>query len=75
MGKVPREDYLEQAKLLSKEERERLLSRTRTKLARRLEDKKLSALEVVAIQLETEDDKLQEWRAKMAEIRKRMKAK
>jgi hypothetical protein len=75
MRKVPNEEYLEKAKLLSKEETERLLSRTRTKLARRLEDKKLTALEVVAIQLEIEDDELQEWRAKMAEISKRMKAK
>ncbi|MGO9445889.1 MAG: hypothetical protein ACLPXB_14075 [Thiobacillaceae bacterium] len=74
MRKVPNEEYLEKAKLLSREERERLLSRTRTKLARRLEDKKLSALEVVAIQLEIEDDELQEWRKKMAEMRKRTKA-
>ncbi|MGO9443503.1 MAG: hypothetical protein ACLPXB_01860 [Thiobacillaceae bacterium] len=75
MGRVPKEEYLEKAKTLSKEERERLLSRTRTKLARRLEDKKLSALEVVAIQLEIEDDELQEWREKMAEFRNRTKAK
>lgn len=75
MGKVPKEDYLEQAKLLSKGERERLLSRARTKWARRLEDKQLSALDVVAMQLETEDGKLQEWRAKMAEVRKHVKGK
>ncbi len=74
MGKMPKAEYLERAKLLSKEERERLLSRTRTKLVRRLEDKKLSALEVVAIQLEKEDDELQEWRERMAEMRKRTKA-
>ncbi|MGO9444851.1 MAG: hypothetical protein ACLPXB_08750 [Thiobacillaceae bacterium] len=71
---MPKAEYLERAKLLSKEERERLLSRTRTKLVRRLEDKKLSALEVVAIQLEKEDDELQEWRERMAEMRKRTKA-
>ncbi|MGO9445831.1 MAG: hypothetical protein ACLPXB_13785 [Thiobacillaceae bacterium] len=73
MKRVPNEEYLEKAKTLSKEERERLLSRTRTKLSRRLEDKKLSALEVVAIQLEIEDDELQEWREKMAELRKHTK--
>jgi hypothetical protein len=73
MKRVPNEEYLEKAKTLSKEERERLLSRTRTKLARRLEDKKLTALEVVAIQLEIEDDELQEWREKMAELRKHTK--
>jgi hypothetical protein len=75
MGRVPKEEYLAKAATLSKEDRERLLSRTRTKLARRLEDKKLSALEVVAIQLEIEDDELQEWREKMAEFRNRTKAK
>jgi hypothetical protein len=73
MRKVPSEEYLEKAKLLNKEEKERLLARMRTKLQRRLEDKKLTALESVAIQLEIEDEELQEWRAKMAEIRKKAK--
>ena len=75
MRKVPSEQYLEQAKLLSKEEIERLLSRTRSKLMRRLEDKKLSAVEVVAIQLEIEDEDLNEWREKWAEIKNKIKAK
>lgn len=75
MRKVPSEQYLEQAKLLSKEEIERLLSRTRSKLMRRLEDKKLSAVEVVAIQLEIEDEELNEWREKWAEIKNKIKAK
>jgi hypothetical protein len=75
MRKTPSEEYLEKAKLLTKEEKERLLARMRTKLQRRLEDKKLSALESVAIQLEIEDEELQEWRAKMAEIRKSSKSK
>jgi hypothetical protein len=76
MRKLPSEQYLEQAKLLSKEELERLLSRTRAKLMRRLEDKKLSAVEVVAIQLEIEDEDLNEWREKWAEIKnKKIKAK
>ena len=35
----------------------------------------MTALEVVAIQLEIEDENLSEWRAKMAEIRKKAKAK
>lgn len=74
MRKTPTEEYLEKAKLLTKEEAERLLARMRAKLTRRLEDKKLSALEVVAIQLELEDEELQEWREKMAEIRKSSKA-
>ena len=75
MRKIPSEQYLEQAKLLSKQEIERLLSRTRSKLMRRLEDKKLSAVEVVAIQLEIEDEDLNEWREKWAEIKNKIKAK
>lgn len=68
MKKTPDAEYLEKAKLLSKEETERLLSRARNKLVRRLEDQKLSTLEVLALQLEIEDDDLNEWREKMAEI-------
>ena len=75
MRKTPSDEYLEKAKLLSKEETERLLSRMRSKLMRRLEDKKMSAAEVVAIQLEIEDEELSEWREKMTEIRKKTKAK
>lgn len=68
MKKTPDAEYLEKAKLLSKEETERLLSRARNKLVRRLEDQKLSTLEVLALQLEIEDDDLNEWREKLAEI-------
>jgi hypothetical protein len=75
MKKTPADEYLEKAKLLSKAETERLLSRMRAKLLRRLEDKKLSALEVVAIQLEIEDEDLNEWREKWAEIKSQIKAK
>ncbi|MBW8306276.1 MAG: hypothetical protein K0M46_05370 [Thiobacillus sp.] len=75
MRKTPSDVYLEKAQTLSKEETERLLSRARSKLIRRLESDKMTALEVVAVQLEIEDEDLSEWRAKMAEIRKRAKAK
>lgn len=75
MKKTPADEYLEKAKLLNKEETERVLSRMRSKLMRRLEDKKMNTLEVVAIQLEIEDEELNEWREKMAEIRKKAKAK
>ncbi|MES2365647.1 MAG: hypothetical protein V4563_07135 [Pseudomonadota bacterium] len=75
MRKTPDEQYLEKAKLLTKDETERLLSRMRTKLTRRLEDNKLSELEVVAIQLEIEDKELNEWRERMAEIEKNTKKK
>jgi hypothetical protein len=73
MKKIPSDEYLEKAGLLGKEETERLLSRMRSKLKRRLEDRKMSALEAVAIQLEKGDEELAEWRAKMAEIRKKHK--
>jgi N-acyl-L-homoserine lactone synthetase len=75
MKKTPSEKYIEKAKLLSKEDTERLLSRMRTKLMRRLEDKKMSAEEVVAIQLEIEDEDLDEWRKKWAEIKQKIKSK
>ena len=75
MKKTPAEAYVEKAKLLTEEETERLMSRMRTKLTRRLEDKKFSALEAVAIQLEVEAEELNEWRKNMAEIRKKSKDK
>ena len=75
MKKIPSDEYLEKARLLSGEETERLLSRMRSKLKRRLEDKKMNTLEAVAIQLEKEDEELNEWRAKMAELREKTKAK
>ena len=73
MIKTPAEEYVEKAKLLTKEEAERLMSRVRAKLRRRLEDKKISDLEVVAIQLEIEDEALNEWRETMSEIREKHK--
>lgn len=74
MKKQPSEEYLAKASLLPKEGVERLLSRMRKKLLRRLEDKKLSELEVVAIQLEIEDGELAEWREKIDQIRKKSKS-
>lgn len=75
MRKAPSDEYLEKAKLLNEEETERLLSRTRSKLLRRMESEKITTLEVLAIQLEIEDEDLNEWREKMADIRKKAKAK
>lgn len=66
--------YIEKAKQLSQEEAERVFARMRGKLARRLDDKKVSPLEAVAIQLEIEDEELAEWRERVAEIRKKHKA-
>lgn len=75
MKRTPNEEYLEKARQLGQEETERLLSRARGKLTRRLEDQKLSPLEVVAIQLEIEDEDLNEWREKWDEIKKKIKIK
>jgi len=71
----PVDEYLEKAGQLNKEETERLLARMRSKLMRRLEDKKMSVQEAVAIQLEIEDEELEEWRTRMTEIRKKSKNK
>lgn len=68
MRKNPSEEYLKKAKLLTKEEAEHLLARMRGKLSRKMEDRKVDPLEAVAIQLELEDEKLQEWRERWAEI-------
>jgi hypothetical protein len=72
--KKPDPEYLEKARLLDEEEIERVLSRMRSKLLRRLDDK-LDTLEMVAFQLELEDEALNEWRERMSEINKKEKAK
>ena len=61
-SRLPSPEYLEKAKQLSNEEIERLLPRLRGGFSRRMEDRKLSAIEAIALQLEYEDDALQEWR-------------
>ena len=72
--KIP-EEYLERAKLLGSEDTERLMARMRGKFRHRAEDKKLSAIEALALQLEFEDEELAEWREKMAELQEREKLK
>lgn len=67
-------DYLAQARALSKEEQERVLSRMTGKLPRRLEKDKLNREEALAIQLELEDEQLQEWREKMHALKAESKA-
>lgn len=66
---VPPEEYLEKAKLLTREDAERLQARMRGKFSRRLEDRKLSPIEAIALQLQFEDEELAEWREKIATIR------
>ena len=69
-SKMPSPEYLEKAKQLSNEEIEHLLVRMRGRFARRLEDKRLSAIEAIALQLEYEDETLEEWRERLTEMRK-----
>jgi hypothetical protein len=69
--KVPTEEYLEKARRLSDDESERLLARMRGRFTRRIEDKKLSPTEALALQLEYEDEELSEWRERMAELKDR----
>jgi len=66
--KSPSEEYVEKAKRLSNEEAERLLARMRGRFSRRLEDKKLSMTDALALQLEHEAEELAQWRERMFEI-------
>jgi len=58
----PDQDYIENARLLTEEEAERLQSRMSKKLRRQLKKEKFSTLEALAIQLQREDEQLNEWR-------------
>lgn len=69
----PDKEYLERAANLSVEDSERLLSRMRTKLVRRIDDKKLSTIEAIAIQLEREDEELEEWRENRVKLNENLK--
>ena len=68
-SKVPTPEYLEKAKKLNNEEIERLLVRMRGRFARRLDDKRMSAIDAIALQLEYEDEELEEWRERLTEMR------
>jgi hypothetical protein len=71
--KTASEEYLEKAEKLTEDEIDKLHFRMRGKLSKRAEDKKLTMLEAAAIQLEIEDEELQEWREKRAQIREKAK--
>jgi len=75
MANKTKPNYLAKVKLLSKEDTERLLSRMGGKLPRRLEKRKLSQDEALAMQLELEDQQLNEWRKVMHNLKKKEKAK
>jgi hypothetical protein len=67
--------YLEQANQLDNDTKEQLLSRMVGKLPRRLEKEKLTQIEAIAIQLELEDEHLEEWRTKFAQIKEKLNKK
>lgn len=69
------DQYLEKASQLNKEEIRRVLARMRSRRVRAFEHKNMSVLEIVAGQLAVEDDELEEWRARMTEIRKKSESK
>jgi hypothetical protein len=64
-------EYLERAATLSREDAERLFSRMRGKLARRLENERIDSLDAVALQLQLEDEELNEWRQRWEELSQR----
>lgn len=66
-------EYIEKVTNLDGDETDRLLSRMRGKLTRRIEDKKMSIIEAVAIQLELEDEQLEEWRENRVQLNKKYK--
>jgi hypothetical protein len=69
----PTDEYLEKAMLLSKEETERLMARMRRRFRRSTEDKDLSVVQALALQLEFEDEELAEWRQNVAKLREKHK--
>ena len=68
MKNIPKEKYLEKAALLSRDEAEHFFSRMDKKLVHKLDEHKLIPVEVLAIQLEIEDEKLKEWRERFAGV-------
>lgn len=69
--KLSSQEYLDKAAALSREDAERLFARMHGKLARKFEREKIPSLEAVALQLQIEDEELQEWRQRWAELGQR----
>lgn len=61
------EKYVQQAKSLNKAQADYLISRIRGEFGRKLNNEEL--LNALAMQLEQEDEDLQIWRERLAEIR------
>jgi Holliday junction resolvasome RuvABC DNA-binding subunit len=71
---MPTIAYLEQAKKIAKKDAERLMARMKGRLTRRLEDKTFSQIEILALQLQYEDEQLKEWRKNMKKLREKNSA-
>jgi hypothetical protein len=68
-SKIASEEYQDKVKLLKEDEAERLLSRMSGKLPKRLDKDKLSRDDALALQMELEDERLNEWRERMDKIK------
>lgn len=68
MKRKPAEEYIEKAKLLTKEELGKIFARMLGGLQNRMESRKVSPLEAAAIQLEIEADQVREWDKKWARL-------
>ena len=75
MTKNVKPEYVAKVKKLSPDEIERLLSRMGGKLPRRLEKRKVSQDEALAMQLQLEDEQLHEWRKMMHILKEKEEAK
>lgn len=69
VSKIAIEEYQVKVKLLKEDEAERLLSRMSGKLPKRLDKDKLSRDDALALQMELEDERLNEWRERMVKIK------
>lgn len=63
------QDLIGRATALSRDDAERLFSRMRGKLRRRMERGELTPVGAIALQLLYEDEALAEWRRRVAELR------
>ena len=66
--KSPKSEFLELTRKLNAEARQRILSRMRKKLLHSYLENRLTEDDVIAIQLEREDENLKSWQAKIAEL-------
>ncbi|GEM_PF-808626 len=64
-------EYLEKAQALTIKKSERLMSRMSFKLQTQLVKDGWTALQIMAVQLEIEDEQLHEWRERIAQVRLR----